>query len=596
MSYRPTPRQQQVIDEEGNCLTVAGPGSGKTATMVQKIRHILAAQSTFVVAVTFTRDAANELQERISKAIDRKSMARLRVGTFHSLTLQHLADCRQKPRIITPAQQFQFLNRAIKPHQVDRSEAQQLFESAKCSLEPVPEIENLPWFMHYEQMLARSGMEDLHDVMRKSVLRMRDGSLPLLTCTHLIVDEYQDCDQVQYTWAALHTRKGVITTVVGDDDQTIYEWRRAIGYAGMCRFAEEANAAVISLGDNYRSFANIVSAADRLIAYNNPNRLRKDFVAQRGPGGHIFSIARGGSDDGIHAASEMIASNASPMPQYENSTTPLAVPTGSWAVLGRNNRLLQSAEAALTALGVRTYRSSGSILDTEYAQVFLGTIEAVQCADPAGIDLSMHHFGCAEDDIQTVLKRHSNALEQILDGEFVPSGLADSRRFEAFTLKTKIWRKFLRAGEFNSLFDRVSRFVVDSSEGRRQQLALLICTSIEQRLNRLQGSPVQRVRRIQSDRAKKVPQDAVCLYTMHGAKGLEFTNVVIVGMDDEVIPGDIERHESPTEVANVPSERRLFFVALTRAKERVWLVHTAGRGSRFLAELPQELMQGWNAS
>lgn len=593
MTYRPTPRQQQVIDEEGNCLTVAGPGSGKTATMVQKIRHILAVPSTFVVAVTFTRDAANELQSRLAQVLDRRSMARLRVGTFHSLTLQHLSDCRQKPRIITPAQQSTLLNRAIKAHQVERGEAQQLFEAAKCSLVPVPEVESLPWFVHYEQMLARSGMEDLHDVMRKTVLRMREGSLPLLTATHLIVDEYQDCDEVQYKWTALHTNSGVITTVVGDDDQTIYEWRRAIGYAGMCRFAEEANAAVISLGDNYRSLATIVSAADRLIAFNNPNRLRKDFVAQRGPGGHIFSIARGGSDDGIHAAAEMIASNAEPMAKYENSTTPLAVPTGSWAVLGRNNRLLQSAEAALTALGVRTYRSSGSILDTEYAQVFLGTLEAVQCADPAGIDLSMHHFGCAEEDIQTVLKKHSSSLEAVLDGVQIPSGLTDQKRFDAYALKTKIWRKLLRAGEFNSLFDRVGRFVVDSTDGRRQQLAMLICSSIEQRLNRLPGTPLQRVRRIQSDRAKKVPQDAVCLYTMHGAKGLEFTNVVIVGLDDDIIPGDVERHESPMEIANIPSERRLFFVALTRAKERVWLVHTAGRGSRFLSELPQELVHGW---
>lgn len=589
---KPSIRQQQVIDEPGNCLAVAGPGSGKTATMVAKIASIVESPNTSVVAVTFTRDAAEEMNQRLIRAIDSKRMARVKVGTFHSLTLRHLESQRQKPRIITPQQQRQYLDRASSTYEGDKSQIQQLFEMAKCALEPIKEIEAETWFRQYQSMLTRTGMVDLYDVMRDATVRMRDGSLALLPCTHLIADEFQDCDEVQYEWVGAHTRKGVITTVVGDDDQTIYEWRRAIGYDGMVRFARDFDAAVVALGDNYRSLGTIVQAADRLIAFNNPNRLRKDLISKRGPGGHIFTIMRGTPADGIDAAADMILSNAAVNEAYENTSTPYTVPTGSWAVLARNNRLLQTAEASLNALGVRTYRGSGSIYDSDFAQVYLGLIETIQSASQVGLDAAMHHFGINEADIDSVLKSAKGNMASLLDGQFGNFGqLNDSSKVDAFFTKTRVWRRLSREGEYRSLFDRVSRFVVESTTEKRSAFARMICDSIESRLNKMQGSPLQRIRRIQQDRAKKEPKDSVCLYTMHGAKGLEFENTVIVGLDDDIIPGDVENHAAPAEVANIPSERRLFYVALTRAKNRLWLVYTGGRPSRFLAELPNDLVE-----
>lgn len=595
MSVRPTPRQQRVIDELGHLLVVAGPGSGKTATIIEKIAVILESPHSKVIAVTFTKDGAQEIEKRLRRRCGDGVMNRVTVGTFHSLTLRHLDACRRKPRIASPGQQRSILNRCIESLPADeRAIAFQRFESAKCSLTPVPEVENEFWFQAYEKALARNGLKDLYDIMREATAMMIDAKLPLLGCTHLIVDEAQDCDSIQLAWARAHTAKGVITTLVGDDDQTIYEWRRAIGYPGMRAFAEEFNATVVPLGENFRSLGAIVEAADSVISNNNPMRLRKDLVARRGSGGQVRLLTAGSQTSLAEQVAQIIRDNATQIPNADGQLITHQVPTGSWAVLARSNFAVNLIQAKLTAVGVRVFRPSGSIFEHDFAQTLLAVLESVQTEAPLGLEMAMLHAGVPLQVSGEVLEKHGGRLSHLMDHgatfkDFVPHDSILDNVFRRFS----VWRRFLREGAYVDLIDRVAQFVITHANSKQAQMAEAICNGISEALQRArEASLVDRINALRLRNSKKEPENAVVLMTMHGSKGLEFENVVLLGMDDDAIPGDVEKLGAGAgEIANVASERRLFYVAMTRARDRLWLAHTAGKGSRFLKELPAQLLR-----
>jgi superfamily I DNA/RNA helicase len=593
VSHRPTSAQQRVIDERGHLLVVAGPGSGKTSTIVGKIGAICSSVHTRVVAVTFTRDSAQEMEKRVGRDLDRAVMSRVTIGTFHSLTLRHLETCKRKPRVASPGQQRSFLMRCIDAlPSDDRPWAFQLFEQAKCSLEPRPDITDLPWFRTYQQTLARNGLVDLYDVMRDTTACIASGELPTLPCTHLIVDEAQDCDAIQFTWTRAHTARGIITTLVGDDDQTIYEWRRAIGYPGMRAFAEEFEATVVPLGENFRSLGTIVESAVKVISNNNPLRLRKDLVARRGTGGIVQLLSDGSTRACARVIAEMIRDNAERIDDAEGRLITHDVPTGSWAVLARSHFAINLMQAALDGSGIRNFRNGGSIYETPVANVYLSLLSTLQTDDPVGLELGMLHAGISPAASGAVLQGHRGCLGELMDrgADFARFGPLQMH-LDAFFKRVKVWRRFAREGAYIDVIDRVAQFVIASARDSEREAAIAICGAIFETLQRFGDRPLHpRVGALQQRMARRDPERAVALYTLHGSKGLEFDNVVLLGMDDGSIPGDVVRLGSGAgTVANVASERRLFYVGMTRAKNRLFISHTAGRASRFIQELPSSV-------
>lgn len=588
-----TAHQQQVIDEEGHLLVVAGPGSGKTWTLVQKIKRILSTPRTRVVAVTFTRDGADELAKRLSAVLDPQVAGRVEVGTFHSLTLRHLDRLGRKPRIVTPAQQSSFLNRCLDMlPPPDRAAARMQFEAAKCSFTPDEQVTTQPWYEAYEQMLRRNDAIDLYDLMRSAVVDMGQAILPPMPGTHLVVDEAQDSDAIQFQWVRVHAAAGVITTMVGDDDQTIYEWRRAIGYPGMRRFAEEYSAAVVPLGSNFRSLGNIVAASDAVISNNNPMRLRKELIARRGDGGKIRTLVSGSLRQAAEDVAKLILDQATLVDDGVSSDA-YEVPTGSWAVLARSNFGVNQAQAALDAVGVRNYRNSASIYESHPAQVFLNLISCLETGDSMGLEMGLNHSGLPHDVVGNVLESFKGRLLELMEAppDFARFG-PHAQALEQFFRRTSVWKRFARAGELVDLFDRVGDFVVSRLREKDYDFGEALCSALAGRLMRSRPRGLAaKVQAIQLQGKKKTTERAVALHTMHSAKGLEFDNVVIVGLDDETIPGDIERLGSGAgEVANIAAERRLFYVAITRAKNNLWLSYTGGKASRFLREIPAALI------
>lgn len=165
--------------------------------MVLKILRILQTPSHVAVAVTFTRDGANELRTRLAKTLTASQMRRVTVDTFHALTIQHLRRHNHLARVATPQQQSAFLQRARAQFapELDANDMRLAFESVKCSMKLTAELKEVAtsaWFLAYQETLKRHNMIDLLDVMREGVQLMARGVVPPLKCTHLIVDEAQD--------------------------------------------------------------------------------------------------------------------------------------------------------------------------------------------------------------------------------------------------------------------------------------------------------------------------------------------------------------------------------------------------------------------
>lgn len=569
--------------------------------MVRKILHILRDPSSRVVAVTFTRDGAEELHKRVKAAAqtiarDQRGpdtlLRRFTAGTFHSLTLRHLQKHGKVLRIASPAQQRTFLERVRRQMcpDADPGEFQQAFEALKCTLRRGEDGEVIPWFEAYEQILRRNNLVDLYDVMRIAVQGFQDGSVPPLDCTHLIVDEAQDNDQIQAAWVGAHRR--AIVTEVGDDDQTIYEWRRAIGFPGMVAFQRARNAKVVLLQDNFRSRAEILEAAGAVIAHNNPYRNDKQLVARRGAGGEVVRVAVGSSVDACTAVTGLLEPH---LLQCEDGTR--GVETGSWAVLARTNQQLDTVDAALTRAEIRSFRTTGTAWDRPEAQVCLAVLRSLLTADSVGVDMLLSHARVNHESITAVLEANRADLGALLDNRGKLTGVPEQTRMVEIFGRTAKWRRMIAEGALSMAARAVATFTLSHIDGRHRGTAGAVLEALEDRFAKLcrkLGDPERAISALLLEASRRTGDRAVLLYTMHGSKGLEFDNVIIVGADNSVIPGDVRdlppgaQALTPGE-STVQSERRLFYVAMTRAKDRLYIVHNFADPSLFVRELPPHI-------
>lgn len=195
---------------------------------------------------------------------------------------------------------------------------------------------------------------DLSMVMRESVTLMRKGVVPLLPVTHIIGDEMQDADQVQLELVLIHAENGIRTTLVADDDQTIYEWRSALGFAGLQHFAARTGAKTIALRENFRSRSEVLEPANILIGNNDPDRIDKQQTAIRG-GGKGWVLTFSGS-----------ASQADHIIAYMTDTH---VNGETVAVLSRTNQALKRLAVSLWEAAI-PFVMDGKIRGTNHPSLF----------------------------------------------------------------------------------------------------------------------------------------------------------------------------------------------------------------------------------
>lgn len=552
-----TPQQLEAVQHDGHLLIVAGPGSGKTSTSVAKAKRVLRDGARSMLMVTFTRDAAEEMRKRLAKAIQTAGGQvpgedRLIVATFHSIAIRHLKRHGLTQRVLSPASQDHLYRDAASACGVDKEnwgDVQKEFEKLMYSLDPsAADVTELTRRVHarYGKLLHATGQVDLYTVMRDCALKSHDGTLPALPFTDILVDEGQDTDELQKMWIFAHARAGRVVTIVGDDDQSIYEFRNALGYEGMRSFLETFRARRIELGDNFRCRSEVLGPASVLVSHNE-KRLEKHLVARRGPGGKLAAYRAASQDDQNATLAGLIAA----LPEKHRNT----------AVLARTNRSLDMLEIELRGKGISYSRIGKSIWEQPVIAGYLGLLQSLLDGTPAGL-LPVLQLREIDGQLRAELLASVQADEgAFLDGEVPALGsmtALDKAHLSELAKDCAYWRKQLRhsgsslGGSVKEVVLEVGSKYASWTRGDHGKKLLDICSRVLAGLNGPLSGRLKLVTR--KERNLDAP---VVLMTMHGAKGLEFETVHVV---------DCNKVEDGSTLIHPEAERRLMYVAITRAK------------------------------
>ena len=562
------PQKEAVEWGNGPLLIAAGAGSGKTRTLTQRVIMLIknGVAPEKIVAITFTNKAADEMKKRINKDVKRSSENRLPfVGTFHSFCARILRKEAKKlkrtpsyvifddndskkltkkvlglvdhPQTQTPAKTSWEISR-IKSNLIDPESLE----------EPMREI-----YKTYEGELERQNAFDFDDLIEKVValFRVNRGVLEKYqkACSHVLVDEYQDINKSQYELVKLLCEKHQNITVVGDDQQSIYGFRWS-DFTNFLNFEKDwPGAKIIKLGENYRSSGNIVRAAAGVIK-NNKLQRKKDLWTKNEAGEPVLVVGAKDAEEEADTVAEKIMERGV---------------TGDAAILYRTNAQSRAIEQALNFHSI-PYDVFGGIRFYERREI-KDIVAALRFASNPKDELSRERIEKTfrKKIREELIKNLPESAERLTVLELL-----------GYVLKTTDYFDYL-----------ASRF--SNSEERAENVAELVrfASSFESL-----SEFIERVSLLQAtDRIDGKEKKAVRLMTMHLAKGLEFRDVYIIGASEGLLP----HQRSLLSQEELEEERRLAYVALTRAKERLH-ISFYGFASRFLYEMPPELIEFRNSN
>ncbi|MFL9936487.1 ATP-dependent helicase [Paraburkholderia sp. RL18-103-BIB-C] len=558
------PQQREVAQLRRHCVAIACPGAGKTKTIAAKAALLLADPSAIVGAVTFSKDAALELRERILALAGADAKRRLIAGTFHSLAFKQLAPPGGKKRdIASDGDRMGLLARVIAELGLDwkPEEVVPVIERIKTNFGRVEAgTGDAQLYNAYQDALARNGKIDFQDMLRVSVAGMESGEIRPYRFTDLLVDEFQDTDPLQYRWVELHATAGAHVTVVGDDDQSIYGFRAALGFRGMENFAASFDAQRVVLGSNYRCRSEILSAADKVIR-NNVDRIPKALNAERGIGGTV-STRR--SDDEYADAVAAV-----------ETLQPLLAGGHTCAILARTNRILDPIEAVCRSHGVAYYRASGSsVLDRPQGALMCNLLQIVEGRKRNGLDAVLGYMGISTNDLGALHRDMGPDLKQRLKKDLVALGIGEdtATAYRSFMKRLAEWQALCGRQFYSLALEGVLELMMTYAKTDQAIRAIQGTYDV---LSRLSGTFAERIEYLKRDNNE--PADgALVLTTMHSSKGLEWDHVWITRAEEGVVPD-----EKSTE----SEERRLFYVAMTRARDSL-VIATIKKNpvSRFVVE------------
>lgn len=587
------PQQREVALHVGHCLSIACPGSGKTKMLATKAATLLN-EGEKVCAVTFTRDAALELRERTMKLADPRTKSNLLVGTFHSVCMLMASPRKHKGEfgrailekmhspfsgpwnLVTEGVRVGYVIRAIRESGVkiqlrDATPVIELAKEAGSIPETLdPELQEMVRI--YIKLMEDAHVIDFQDIILKTNLALRDKSMSTLPVDHLLVDEYQDTDKAQYEWTAHHGRAGVALTVVGDDDQSIYAFRRALGYSGMERFANEFGALQVQLGINYRCRSEILGAAETLIS-RNTERIQKRLFAQKGEGGVVtWERFKDASTEYAAVAEEAAGALAE---------------GASFAVISRTNDELTLLQAAMHTRGVPHRKTDGrSIFDCPEVQVYAALLRSLIKPVSNDLDQVLAWAGMDNNDASQIRKLFGSSIIIGSKEDFQTAGMSDRgiEIWRTFAKRHGAWTAQKQQGHLATVNYGVYEWLAETLQkphnpavlDAAHQMYEVDDSTLEEHLAKM------RARELSQSQADKKGEEAeqsgpvAMLTTAHGSKGLEFDRVWIVGL---------QAGSFPSEKSSLEEERRLMFVAMTRAREALFISGTKDKKpSMFVVE------------
>jgi DNA helicase-2/ATP-dependent DNA helicase PcrA len=622
------PQREAVLTTEGPVLVLAGAGTGKTAALTARLAHLIAMRKAWpsqILAVTFTNKAAREMKERVSKISGGAIEGMPWLGTFHSIGARMLRshaemvglqsnftilDTDDQLRLLKqlisasnldekrwPARQLaglidQWKNRGLTPVQLGAADAEAFANGRGQEL-----------YAAYQERLRALNACDFGDLLLHMLTIFRtqadvlDGYRDRFK--YILVDEYQDTNASQYDWLKLLAEPKRNLCCVGDDDQSIYSWRGA-EVANILRFEQDfPGAKVIRLEQNYRSTPHILAAATGLIAHN-AGRLGKTLWTEVNEGDRVKVIGVWDGPEEARRVGEEIEAH-----QRRGGSLNDA------AILVRAQFQTREFEERFIAIGL-AYQIVGGFRFYERAEIRDALAYLRLVAQPAD-DLAFERIvnqpkrGLGDKALASIhaYARASSqpllvAAAAMLDSDELQSRARNS--LARFVADIARWRQM--AGEISH--PELARILLDESgytamlqaersaeaAGRLENLAEL--TRAMEEYENL-GAFLEHVSLVMDNDSQK-GGDRVTIMTIHAAKGLEFPIVFLAGWEEGVFPSQRALDEGG--LASLEEERRLAYVALTRARRLATILHAANRRiygqwtssipSRFIAELPKD--------
>lgn len=625
------PQREAVLTSEGPVLMLAGAGTGKTAALTARLAHLVRSRRAWpseILCVTFTNKAAREMRERVGQMIGPAVEGMPWLGTFHSVAAKmlrrhaELVGLQSNYTIIDTDDQLRLLKQLIAAENLDekRWPARQLaglidrWKNKGLNPDELDAVENEAYangrgqqfYRLYQDRLKALNACDFGDLtlhMLNIFRRHRDVLEQYQQrFKYVMVDEYQDTNQVQYLWLRLIAQERKNICVVGDDDQSIYSWRGA-EVANILRFEKDfPGAKVIRLEQNYRSTPDILAAASGLINANS-ERLGKTLWTEAGGGDKVRVI---GVWDGPEEARRV----GDDIERLEHEGAALS----RVAILVRASFQTREFEERFIGIGLN-YKIVGGFRFYERAEIRDALAYLRIIAQPAD-DLAFERIyntpkrGLGDKTLEK-LHRHARALRVPLAAAAVDIADTDELPARARNTIVSLMRDFARWRELSATLApaELARTVLDESgytaalqaersaeaSGRLDNLAEL-ARAIEE-YDTL-GDFLEHVSLVMDNDAAD-DAEKVTIMTIHAAKGLEFDNVFLPGWEEGVFPSQRALDEGG--LAALEEERRLAYVAITRARKRCTIIHAANRRiygqwtssipSRFIAELPEAHVQ-----
>ena len=554
---------------------IAGPGTGKTKTLVERIAYLIekrGAKPSQITAVTFTNQAAGEMRERICMRLGGKAAARgLTIGTFHKICMGLLD---HKP-ILSREQAEDIAKRLRLP----RKALQKISDVKNGKTFQEAELAEAD-FRAYEGALKEAGLRDLDDILLDGL--QADASKKRMF-THILVDEFQDINQVQYQLVRRWGEKAESLFVIGDPDQSIYGFRGADAGCFDKLLGDSPQAVKVALKTNYRSTPQIVNSAVAVIQRNPGGK--RILQASQGEGAPVRLVsAQSQFAEGVYIAKEIgkMTGGMDMLQAHQMGGGEAVRPFSDIAVLCRTHRELELVETCLrhdsipcVVSGREAYlqdeKVRGAIGFFRFCQDrkdVPGLRDCLQYVFGSSEELAAHgeQFAIAQEEFDIALWRQEfgglGPVAQLLDALVAQTG----HEREKPRKRLEQWAK---AYGTNEAFERLLSMA--AFHGTMQEFLEAVALGKEADLRRTSG--------------KSYDSGAVRLMTLHGAKGLEFPVVMLAGLSAGALPLEREREETDFE-----EERRLFFVGMTRAREELVLT-TYGEPSRFLEELPAEILR-----
>lgn len=626
-------QREAVMQTEGALLILAGAGSGKTATMTSRIAHLIKDEHVDpynILAVTFTNKAAGEMRDRVEQILG--GSVRMWIMTFHAACLRilrrhaELLGYTNSFVVYDPVDTKAVIRQALKDENIEEKKfppgrALALISNAKeaeipperyfeeygggCTEEIMSKL-----YADYQRILKKNNAMDFDDLLW-NVVKIFEAHPDVLEkyqkrFQYIMVDEYQDTNRTQYKFVKMLAEGSGNICVVGDDDQCIYEWRGA-DIRNILEFEKDfPGATVIKLEQNYRSTGNILAAAHSVIE-NNRGRKSKKLWTEAGDGPKVvYRRAADEKEEAYYIAQEIN--------RYEHD----GYSWNDFAVLYRVNAQSRNFEEALSARDI-PYRVVGGVRYYDRKEIKDAVAYMRLVLDPSD-DLAMQRIinvpkrGIGQTTQNKLLKTAEmtgRTLFDVLSDDGIRASLSSKSGIAAKNLIDMLGQYHeeidnLRVSDiYDGILDR-SGYLKELEEKNNVEADARIENLMEFRsvIGEYENEGeltlsdfLERIALLSDIDNHDPSENAVTLMTLHSAKGLEFPFVFMPGLEDGLFPSMRDNTDREIE-----EERRLCYVGMTRAKERLWLTSAERRmlygqtnytrESTFLRELDPRLLTG----